>query len=193
MHTGLCWNARRDSHINPVDRSIVSVSFHLMYSSTMPGGLRVHLILSNILLLIFLFPISFVLVEPVGKTLGILDTIVMTAIIKLLVTCGAGGTALKQRQFDVEPGQRSREPNPGAGQVQAEGMEPRTEKQGCWQAVGTKSIFERQVSGTPSRPVDTNCRGIQQTTPGRMPARVNCRVDSPETGALCYLSHIWKF
>jgi hypothetical protein len=29
MRTGLCWNALSDSHINPIDRSIVTVSFHL--------------------------------------------------------------------------------------------------------------------------------------------------------------------
>ena len=36
----------------------------------MPGGLLIHFMLSNIFLLIFLFPISFILVEPVEEDPG---------------------------------------------------------------------------------------------------------------------------
>lgn len=65
-------------------------------------GLPIHFTLSNIFLLIFLFPTFFVLVELIEEdhTLGILDTTIMTAIIlmliMLLVTYGADGTVLKQ-------------------------------------------------------------------------------------------------
>ena len=70
-----------------------------MYSSRMPGGLPIHFTLSNIFLLIFLFPTFFVLVELIEEdhTLGILDATIMTAIIlmliMLLVTYGADGSA----------------------------------------------------------------------------------------------------
>lgn len=73
-----------------------------MYSSRMPDGLPIHFTLSNIVLLIFLFPIFFIPVELIEEdhTLGILDSTIMTAIIltliMLLVTYGADGTALKQ-------------------------------------------------------------------------------------------------
>ena len=69
-------------------------------------GLPIHFTLSNIFLLIFLFPTFFVLVELIEEdhTLGILDTTIMTAIIlmliMLLVTYGADGTALKQSGTD---------------------------------------------------------------------------------------------
>jgi hypothetical protein len=64
-------------------------------------GLPIHFTLSNIFLLIFLFPTFFVLVELLKEshTLGILDTTIMTAIIllliMLLVTYGADGAILK--------------------------------------------------------------------------------------------------
>ena len=64
-------------------------------------GLPIHFTLSNIFLLIFLFPTFFVLVELLKEshTLGILDTTIMTAIIllliMLLVTYGADGAVLK--------------------------------------------------------------------------------------------------
>ena len=70
MRTGLCWNALGDNYINPIDRGIVTVLFHLMYSSRMPDSLPIHFTLSNIFLLIFLFPIFFVPVEPVEEDLG---------------------------------------------------------------------------------------------------------------------------
>jgi len=60
-------------------------------------GLPIHFTLSNIFLLIFLFPTFFVLVELIQKdhTLGILDATIMTVIvlmlIMLLVTYGADG------------------------------------------------------------------------------------------------------
>ena len=65
-------------------------------------GLPIHFTLSNIFLLIFLFPTFFVLVELLKEshTLGILDTTIMTAIflllITLLVTYGADGAVFKQ-------------------------------------------------------------------------------------------------
>ena len=64
-------------------------------------GLPIHFTLSNIFLLIFLFPTFFVLVELLKEshTLGILDTTIMTAIIllliMLLVTYGADGAVLR--------------------------------------------------------------------------------------------------
>lgn len=65
-------------------------------------GLPIHFTLSNIFLLIFLFPTFFVLVELLKEshTLGILDTTIMTAIflllITLLVTYGADGAVFRQ-------------------------------------------------------------------------------------------------
>ena len=64
-------------------------------------GLPIHFTLSNILLLIFLYPTIFVLgvLLKESHTLGILDTTIMTAIIllliMLLVTFGADGAVLR--------------------------------------------------------------------------------------------------
>jgi len=65
-------------------------------------SLPIHFTLSNIFLLIFLFPTFFVLVELLEEshTLGILDTTIMSAIIllliMLLVTYGADGAVMKE-------------------------------------------------------------------------------------------------
>jgi len=75
--------------------TLISIAIYQGFVMPDHPGLPIHFTLSNIFLLIFLFPTFFVLVELIQEdhTLGILDATIMTAIIlmliMLLVTYGA--------------------------------------------------------------------------------------------------------
>ncbi len=77
--------------------TLLSIAIYQGFVMPAHPGLPIHFTLSNIFLLIFLFPTFFVLVELIQEdhTLGILDATIMTAIILmlilLLVTYGADG------------------------------------------------------------------------------------------------------
>jgi len=79
--------------------TLLSIAIYQGFITPDHPGLPIHFTLSNIFLLIFLFPTFFVLVELIEEdhTLGILDATIMTAIIlmliMLLVTYGADGSA----------------------------------------------------------------------------------------------------
>jgi len=79
--------------------TLLIIAFYQGFVMPNPPGLPIHFTLSNIFLLIFLFPTFFVLVELIKEdhTLGILDTTIMTTIIlmliMLLVTYGADGNS----------------------------------------------------------------------------------------------------
>jgi len=67
--------------------TLLSIAIYQGFVMPDHSGLPIHFTLSNIFLLIFLFPTFFVLVELIEEdhTLGILDTTIMTAIILLLI------------------------------------------------------------------------------------------------------------
>ncbi|MDX2488563.1 MAG: hypothetical protein QNL03_13845, partial [Gammaproteobacteria bacterium] len=79
--------------------TLLSIAFYQGFVMPDHSGLPIHFTISNIFLLIFLFPTFFVLGELIKEdhTLGILDTTIMTTIIlmliMLLVTYGADGNS----------------------------------------------------------------------------------------------------